>query len=54
MGIDLLPDFIRQNYEVYEWKHACAILKQDFPQEWDEIVGTLTDTRFRDQPVPLR
>lgn len=47
MGIDLLPDFLRQNYEVHEWKHACAILKQDFPKEWDDIVETLTRFRFR-------
>jgi len=47
MGIDLLPDFLRQNYEVHEWKHACAILKQDFPKEWDDIVETLTTFRFR-------
>ncbi len=33
MGIDLLPPFIRQAYEVHEWKHACAILKHDFPNE---------------------
>lgn len=47
MGIELLPDFLLPNYEVHEWKHACAILFQDFPQEWDEIVATLTEFRFR-------
>jgi hypothetical protein len=30
MGTDLLPAFIREHYEVHEWKHACAILHQDF------------------------
>jgi hypothetical protein len=33
MTTDLLPSFIREHYEVHEWKHACAILAQDFPQE---------------------
>ena len=33
MNIELLPPFIRDNYEIYEWKHASAILKQDFPNE---------------------
>ncbi len=37
MGLMLLPEFVRENYEVHEWKHACAILKEDFPQEWQDI-----------------
>lgn len=46
MGTELLPEFIRNNYEVYEWKHACAILKQDFPDEWNDIIEVLTNFRF--------
>lgn len=37
MAIGLLPDFIRTYYEVHEWKHAIAILSQDFPEEWQDI-----------------
>jgi len=37
MGLELLPAFIRENYEVHEWKHACAILRQDFPVEWSDV-----------------
>jgi hypothetical protein len=33
VSIDILPAFIRENYEVHEWKHACAILKHDFREE---------------------
>lgn len=47
MGTELLPQFICDNYEVHEWKHACAILKQDFPHEWDDIIEVLTNFRFR-------
>jgi hypothetical protein len=46
MGIGLLPDFLLQNYEVHEWKHACAILLQDFPEEWDDMVAVLAEFRF--------
>jgi hypothetical protein len=46
MTIDLLPEFIRENYEVHEWKHACAILKGDFPKEWDDICSVLQDFRL--------
>ena len=45
--LDLLPSLIRTNYEVHEWKHACAILKTDFPQEWGNIITVLTGFRLK-------
>ncbi|MDY0384145.1 BglII/BstYI family type II restriction endonuclease [Trichlorobacter sp.] len=47
MAIDLLPEYIRQNYEVHEWKHACAILKSDFTTEWHDIISVLTEFRLK-------
>lgn len=41
MGVELLPLFIRENFEVYEWKHACAILRHDFPSEWNDLCELL-------------
>jgi hypothetical protein len=41
VGVELLPKDIREKYEVREWKHACAILKIDFPQEWEDIIALL-------------
>ncbi len=46
MGTDLLPKYIRENYEVREWKHACAILRNDFPDEWKDLVDLLTNFRL--------
>ena len=46
MGTALLPQFIRDNYEVHEWKHACAILSHDFPSEWQDICAVLSDFRL--------
>lgn len=46
MAIGLLPEFIRANYEVHEWKHACAILHNDFPAEWADVVDVLTAFRW--------
>jgi len=43
MTIELLPQEIREKYEVHEWKHACAILHEDFPDEWQDIVDVLSD-----------
>lgn len=46
MGTDLLPIEIRDRYEVHEWKHACAILKNDFPNEWADITALLLDFKL--------
>lgn len=46
MSLKLLPKNIRDTYEIYEWKHACAILKNDFPNEWREIIELLSDFRL--------
>lgn len=32
---------ILENYEIHEWKHACAILKNDFPSEWGDLIELL-------------
>lgn len=46
MSIDLLPEFIRNHYEIHEWKHACAILKEDFPEEWNDMISVLENFRL--------
>lgn len=45
MALSDFPRFIRQNYELHEWRYASAILKTEYPEEWDDIVKVLT--RFR-------
>jgi len=54
MGIELLPGFLRTNYEVHEWKHAGAILKNDFSEEWNDIVEVLKGFRFRRSEILAR
>ena len=46
MGIDLLPHDILELYEIHEWKHACAILQADFPDEFQDIVTLLRNFRL--------
>jgi hypothetical protein len=41
MALNDLPPIILANYEVYEWRHATAILKNDFPNELNDIVAVL-------------
>jgi hypothetical protein len=47
MAIDQIPEEIRQNFEVHEWKHASAILKQDFPAEWNDIMAVLGSFKLK-------
>ena len=53
MGTDVFPKFIQKNYEVHEWKHACAILKHDFPNEWRDVVDVLTRFRFHKEWIAV-
>lgn len=46
MGIELLPKQIIDTYEVHEWKHESAILKGDFPNEWDDLVNLLVNFKL--------
>lgn len=46
MSSDLIPSSIHALYEVFVWKHATAILKSDFPKEWDDILEILAEFRF--------
>lgn len=47
MSTDLLDPYILKNYLVTEWKHACAILQSDFPNEWKDINDLLRKFRLR-------
>ncbi len=46
MSIELLPKSIRDKFEIHEWKHACAILNKDFPNEWKDITNLLDQFRL--------
>jgi len=42
MSLTSIPQSIRDNYEIHEWRHATAILQEDFPQEWQDILEVLS------------
>ena len=44
---DRLLDFIADNYDCHEWKHASAILSNDFPSEWADLTDLLSAFRLR-------
>jgi hypothetical protein len=45
-ALSLIPQNIRENFELHEWRHACAILATDFPEEWKDILDLLQDFRL--------
>ena len=46
MSIRFFSQFIQDNYEIHEWRHSVAILKSDFPEEFEDICDVLTRFRF--------
>jgi hypothetical protein len=38
---DLIPQSLREKYRFQEWRHACAVLKEDFRHEWQDILDGL-------------
>lgn len=51
MALSELPQFIRENYELHEWRHASSILKHDFPAEYNDICEVLTGFRLRHEHI---
>lgn len=47
MGLDRLPKFIHDNYEIHEWKHACAILYEDHRAEFQDVIQVLCQFRLK-------
>jgi hypothetical protein len=42
-----IPEFIKENYEIHEWRHAIAILSADFTDEWNDICEILSAFRLK-------
>ena len=40
-GLLWLPDDIREKFHCYEWRHAAAILRHEFPEEFEDVVEVL-------------
>lgn len=51
MTIDDLPDFIKTNYQIHEWRHATAVLFKDFRNEWNDILRVLSNFQLRKSEI---
>ena len=47
MALSDITQFVLDNYEIYEWRHASAVMVKDFPQEWDDLMTVLTVFRLK-------
>ncbi len=47
MGLELLPPLILETWECREWRHACAVMVKDFPNEWEDLIGLLNSFKLR-------
>ena len=51
MGIELFPRNIRNKYEIHEWNHAIAVLRNDFPEEWGDLIAALSEFRLKKSEI---
>jgi hypothetical protein len=49
---DFIPEDIRERYEVHDYHHAAAILRNEFPREFDELCAALR--KFRVTTAEIR
>jgi len=43
---DHVPGRLHKLYQIHEWRHACAILKGDFPEECNDVMEVLAGFRL--------
>lgn len=48
-----MPGFLKKNYEIHEWRHACAILQKDFPAEYADICEVLSRFRLKKSHITV-
>jgi hypothetical protein len=41
------PADILERFEIHEWRHASAILKHDYPGEWNDILAMLREFKLK-------
>ena len=46
MALSDIPTFIQENYEIHEWRNASAIMRREFPEEWNDIMEVLSGFRL--------
>lgn len=48
---DYLPEDVKQLYEIHDYRHAAAILCNEYPSEFHEVIGALRTLRITVQDI---
>lgn len=51
MALADFPQFIREKFELHEWRHASAILQADFAHEYEDICDVLGRFRLKKSAI---
>jgi hypothetical protein len=52
--IDYLPEDIKELYEIHDYKHAAAILANEFPDQFNEICSALRTFKLTEENITAR
>lgn len=52
--VDYIPEDIRELYEIHDFKHAAAILSNEFPDEFEEICTALRKFKLTEDNITER
>jgi hypothetical protein len=51
---EFVPADISAVYEIYEWRHAAAVLAHDFSAEWSDVLDVLRGFKLRKTAVAAK
>lgn len=51
MSLDLIPSDVAEKYEIHEWRHATSILKEDFLEQWNDVISLLRSFELRKSSI---
>lgn len=49
----VIPNGLKELYEIHEWRHASAILASDFPHEWEDIIDVLSSFKLKKSDIEI-
>lgn len=53
-GKSLFPEDIRALYQIEERHHASAILKTDFPEQWNDLIDVLREFKLKRSEISAK
>ncbi|PJG41873.1 restriction endonuclease BglII [Acinetobacter tandoii] len=51
MSVLLFPQYVRDNYEIEEYRNGISVLRHAFPNEWEDLIDLLTQFVLRKSEI---